>query len=124
MISKLKLSKSNSDKLLYLANKLKLRRNIVCRLALGRSLMEEESVRSLEIKDNYGFEFNRYTLTGELDLIFRSLITQHENKKISDEVYFSKYLRNHIERGIDELYSEYSKINSPVQFLLNFINKK
>lgn len=118
MISRLKLSKEVSQKLLYLSNKLKLRRNIVCRLAVGKSLTEKETVKNLEFEDSAGFEFNRYTLTGNYDGLTKALIIQHGKKKISDSEYFSKYLRSHIERGINLLYLEYNKVNSPIEFLV------
>lgn len=119
MPSKLKISKGTSKRLDYLSNKLGLRRNIVCRLAIGRSLAEKESVRNIKPTDSSGYEFNRYTLTGEYDEIFKALIIQHENKKLSDDEYFSKYLRNHLERGINLLYEEYERVNSPVEFLVS-----
>lgn len=90
----------------------------MCRLAIGRSLAEEESVKTINPKDSNGYEFNRYTLTGEYDSIFKALIIQHEGKKMHDGEYFTKYLRNHIERGVNLLYYEYERINSPVEFLV------
>ncbi len=118
MQSKLKLSKDSSSKLDSLSSKINLRRNIICRLAIGRSLVDESSVIEIEPLDNNGFEFNRYTLTGEHDNFFKLLIVQHEGIKMDDDLFFSKYLRNHIERGIEILYDEYQRINSPTEFLL------
>lgn len=118
MQNKLKLSKESSSKLDSLSQKLNLRRNIVCRLAIGRSLVDDSSVVEIGPSDNTGFEFNRYTLTGEHDNIYKLLIVQHEGKRIDDDSYFSIYLRNHIERGIEMLYDEYQRINSPTEFLL------
>jgi DNA sulfur modification protein DndE len=118
MTTKLKISMESSKRLEYLSNKLGLRRNIICRLAVGRSLAEIESVENNEPEDSAGYEFNRYTLTGEHDDIFKALVIQHEGKKLDDSLYFSKYLRNHIERGINLLFQEYERINSPVDFLV------
>ena len=119
MANKIKISKEASELLDHLSNKLDLRRNIICRMAIGRSLDEKESVKEFNPKNNVGYEFNRYTLTGEYDDIFKALIIQHEMKKLNDTQYFSKYLRNHIERGINLLYAEYERINSPIDFLVN-----
>ncbi len=119
MPSKLKISDDASKRLDYLSNKLGLKRNILCRLAIGRSMVEIESVSNIKSQDNKGIEFNRYTLTGEYDEVFKALIIQHENKKLKDACYFSKYLRNHIERGINLLYAEYERINSPIDFLVS-----
>ena len=115
MSSRLRISKKASEQLNHLSNRLELRRNIVCRLAIGRSLAEKGSVKNMKPKDSAGFEFNRYTLTGEYDEIFKALVKQHE-KKLDDREYISTFLRNHIERGIQFLYIEYQRINSPIDF--------
>ncbi|MDI6903761.1 MAG: DNA sulfur modification protein DndE [Methanocellales archaeon] len=119
--SRLKLSSDSSKQLQFLSQRLNLRRNIICRLAIGRSLRDPESVKSISPKDNDGFEFNRYTLTGDLDNIYRAMIVQHEGERIDDKVYFSTFLRNHIERGIYVLHKEYQRINSPVDFFAELI---
>jgi len=113
----MKLSKNVSTQLESLSSKLDLRRNIICRMAIGESLIIRDSVKDYRPEDITGFEFNRYTLTGEYDLIFKALITQHEKKKINDRDYILIYLRNHIERGVKLLYKEYEKINSPIDFI-------
>jgi len=77
MPTRLKISEETSKRLEYLSKRLGLRRNIVCRLAIGRSLAENESVKTVDPKDSNGYEFNRYTLTGEYDSIFKALIIQH-----------------------------------------------
>jgi len=115
MSSRLKISKKASEQLDHISNRLDLRRNIICRLAMGRSLAEKGSVKSIRPKDSAGYEFNRYTLTGEYDDIFKALVKQHE-KKMDDREYISTFLRNHIERGIQLLYIEYQRINSPIDF--------
>ena len=122
MPTKLKISEEMSEYLDYLSNKLGLRRNIICRLAVGRSLAEVKSVKDFKPKNSSGFEFNRYTLTGESDSIFKALINQHEGRKLTDDQYFPKFLRNHIERGVVLLYEEYEKINSPVDFLVGLVD--
>ena len=100
MSTRLKLSKEISAYLDNLSNKLGLRRNIICRLAIGRSLVEKEGVIEFEHEDSLGYELNRTTVAGNHDALFRALITQHEGRKLNDFEYFSHYLRNHIERGV------------------------
>ena len=100
MSEKLKISKPVSDDLDYLSRKLDLRRNIICRLAVGKSLTISKSVRDNKLEDNNGYEFNKYTLTGDKDVVYKALIIQHEKKSMNDEEYITKYLRKHIERGI------------------------
>jgi len=119
--SRLWLSSDSSKQLQFLSQRLNLRRNIICRLAIGRSLRDPESVKSTSPKDNDGFEFNRYTLTGDFDNVYKAMIVQHEGRRMYNKVYFSTFLRNHIERGIYMLYKEYQRINSPVDFFAELI---
>lgn len=118
MANKIKISTENSKQLDFLSTHLGLRRNIICRLAIGRSLIESTSVSKYEAEDNFGIEFNRYTITGNLDDIYKALVIQHEKKIMTDYEYFAKYLRNHIERGVGILYIEYLKVNSPIEFIV------
>lgn len=100
-----------------LSNKLELRRNIICRIAVTYSLTINDSIKNFKLQDSKGLEFNRVTLTGEQDKIFKALLIQHENKYIDEEEYFSEYFRKHLERGIKYLFEDYQKVNSPVGFL-------
>lgn len=124
MSNKLKISTKSSEQLEYITNRLGLRRNVVCRLAIGRSLTDPNSVKTYKAINSAGYEFNRYTLTGDYDDIFIALITQHEKRRLSDNDYFSKFLRKHIERGIDYLFKDYQKINSPVEFLMSMADNE
>lgn len=119
--TKLKLSKNAQRQLDFLSTRLGLRPNIVCRLALGRSLSVPESVKDYIPEDSAGIEFNRHTLTGDFDEIFQMLIFQHENRRIGERMYFPIFFRNHLERGIHMLYNEYQTVNSPITFLLKLV---
>jgi len=100
------------------------KRNILCRLAVAKSLTIDKPVEDYSPSDSKGLEFNRPTLTGDQDLLFKSLIIEHEKKPIDDDSFFSKYFRNHIERGINILYNEFQKINSPVDYLMKLAELK
>lgn len=101
-----------------------LRRNIVCRIAIGQSLKTPGSVSVQELENEDGFEFNRYTLTGEYDSVFMALIVQDVGENLTDQEYFQTYLRNYIEQGVATLHEEYQKINSPVEFLVGLAGAK
>lgn len=122
MKNRLRLSEKATKQLTHLSKSLDLRRNIICRIAVGKSLSIDKSAKDFKTEDSKGLEFNRITLTGDQDLIFKSLILQHEKKPIDEEIYFPQYFRNHMERGLDVLSSEYTKINSPVDFLMQLTN--
>jgi len=118
MVEKIKISNVATENLDFLSRKLDLRRNIICRLAVSKSLNISNSILNFKIEDNNGREFNKYTLTGDKDIIYKALIMQHENKKIDEEEYVTIYLRNHIERGLSVMKKEYEKINSPTDYLV------
>lgn len=124
MQTRLRISEKANNQLNHLSNRLELRRNIVCRMAVGKSLTINDSVKDYEFEDNKGPEFNRVTLTGDQDLIFKTFIIQHEGEKIDEVQYFIHYFRSHIERGLGMLYDEYKKINSPINFLLKLIQQE
>lgn len=124
MKNKLRISETATQQLTFLSNRLDLKRNIICRLAVAKSLTIDDPVENYIPADSKGLEFNRPTLTGDQDLLFKTLIAQHEKKPIDDDTFFSKYFRNHIERGIDILYNDYQKVNSPVEYLMKLAELK
>jgi|GEM_PF-419954 len=122
MSKKIIISEDTSEKLDSLSRKLGLRRNILCRLAIGKSLEDSDSVKDLEPEDSEGYEFNRYTLTGEKDDLFKALIIQHEGSGLEEGGYFTNYVRNHVERGIKELHGIFLKSSSKKDFFSKIIN--
>lgn len=95
--------------------------NILCRLAVSLSLRLKE-LPNIELKDTSGLEFNRNTLTGEFDYVYKALITQHMKREVTDEEYFPTLLNAHIERGITLLESEYKHAGNPDRFLQNLLS--
>lgn len=129
MSNKLNLSVDASDKLNDLSRMLELRRNIVCRIAVGRSLADgklefDKRTKTLDdfFDNNKGFEFNRYTLTGEYDDYFKAMIVQAQGQRITDDEYFRLYLRKHIERGVEIMYKEYQRVGSNITYLSKLAN--
>lgn len=61
--------------------------------------------------DNEGQELNRQTIFGEHDLLFKCLIICSENRAISDDEYFPRIVKAHLDRGAKLLGGEarYSK---------------
>ena len=115
MSSKMKISQKTSEKLDYLADSLRIRRNILCRMAMAVSLDQEEAP-SIEFEDSSGQEFNKPTILGTDESLFAALVTQHYGKRIPDDEMFSTYMRAEISNGIGILYALYRRVNSPVQF--------
>jgi DNA sulfur modification protein DndE len=117
MADKLKLSAQSSEKLVFLSNKLNLRRNVICRMAIGWSLAQKEPIETTISEDSNGFEFNKPTVLGSDEFIFASLSAVQNNMSIKDSIFFNVIIRNHIQRGLDGMYTIYQRTNSPVGFI-------
>ena len=116
MASKMKLSVKATSDLDEMANNLDLRRNVVCRIAIGVSL-RDRTPPDLDDSDYGGLEFNKPTIVGTDEQVLMALLTQHFNKKIDAEDFFSTYIRAEIIRGLSIMVSDYHKINSPVEYM-------
>lgn len=119
MKTKLNTSKNAEDILKSIRSRFDLRPNIICRLAITLSLKEKDSPSM--VKDSSGKEFNRITLTGDDDLLFRELIKQHEGEYITDDEYMETYLKAHIERGLKILQKNIQQSKSFDNYLINLI---
>ena len=95
---------------------------ILSKLAISMSLKRGGPLQDNDFHtDTYGLELNRQTITGEWDELYKSLIEMHEGRHISDDDYFQKYLKAHLDRGARMIYSEF-KYNS--DFLTSLLNSK
>ena len=85
----------------------------LCKIAVALAIRAQECVLDEDFKtDNDGLELNRQTITGEYDDLFKALILQKENRSISDEEYFPKYLKAYIDKGAKMLASEFKYSNN------------
>jgi len=115
MASKMKLSMEATKNLEQMASNLNLRRNVICRLALGISLGIEEPP-SIDDSDYGGMEFNKPTIMGTDEQILSALLTHHFGKKMIPDDLFSTYIRAEIIRGLSIMVSDYNKLNSPSDY--------
>ena len=120
MADKLKISKSAAEKLNTLSIRLNLKRNVVCRIAISISLSTETPVSDKIESDNEGYEFNKSTIFGPDEILFRS-VAAFVQKKHADSNQFNVIIRNHLERGLDMMANDYEKINSPVGYLTSLV---
>jgi len=116
MADKLKLSNESSDQLNNLSNRLDIRRNIVCRLALSCSLSQNEPVPNAITTDTEGYEFNKSAIIGADEVLFKALCTHVQREKVESD-FFNIIVRNHIERGLKAMDSNFQTINSPIEYL-------
>lgn len=95
---------------------------ILSKLSISMSVKSGEPLTETDFKtDSFGLELNRQTITGEWDDLYKGLIEMFEGQHISDDDYFQKYLKAHLDRGAKLIYSEF-KYNG--DFLLALLDSK
>ena len=95
---------------------------ILAKLAISQSIKSGKPLKENDFHtDTFGLELNRQTITGEWDELYKSLIEMYENKHLSDDEYFQKYLKAHLDRGARMLHSEFKYSND---FLLALLSKQ
>lgn len=84
----------------------------LCKIAIALSLHNKEEIDFNEKNvDSEGLELNRQTITGDYDDLFKALVINNVGKPLTDEEYFPKYLKYHIDRGARMLFSEFKYSN-------------
>lgn len=82
----------------------------VMRIAIGLSLKSKIDPR-IEYpeseNDHGGATYQRITITGDYDELYRALMIEHIQKEIEDKEIFPELLNSHITRGVNVLYDEY-----------------
>lgn len=82
----------------------------VMRIALGLSLKSKEDPRNEyneKNNDHGGATYQRVTITGEYDELYRALLIEQLNKEVDDSELFPELFNAHISRGVNVLYDEY-----------------
>ena len=120
MADKLKLSTHSSDQLNFLSNRLNLKRNLICRIALSVSLAKGVAMSTIIETDSDGYEFNKPTILGPDETYFKALACYIQNEPSNND-FFNIIVRNHIENGLDIMFSDYQRINSPIGFLSSYL---
>ncbi|ODG91506.1 DNA sulfur modification protein DndE [Gottfriedia luciferensis] len=121
MIHRLKLSNNTSEILKELQSSTQLTPNILARLAVGASLTNNSIPEIPNYRSNNGLEINRQTFTGEYDQIYKTLISQHAGKLLTDEEYFPTLFNAHLERGITIIQNEYKYAGNADKFYENML---
>ncbi len=82
----------------------------VMRIAIGLSLKSKVDPRidyPESNNDRGGATYQRATITGDYDELYKALMIEQINLKIEDKEIFPELYNSHISRGIDLLYDEY-----------------
>ena len=81
---------------------------ILCKLSIAMSIKSGQPLELKDFKtDSNGLELNRQTITGEYDDLYKSIVEVSEGKHLSDDEFFQKYLKAHLDRGANMIYSEF-----------------
>ena len=108
MIFKLKTSKKSMEIFEQIGQRTNLQPFSLSKIAIALSIASNIPLIDEDFKtNNDGLELNRQTITGDHDVLFKSLIISELKKPISDEEYFPKYLKAHLDRGAILLDSEF-----------------
>lgn len=117
MIFKLKTSKRTAEIFDEIGRSTSFRPYTLVKHAIAWSIREGGKIRQFNT-DNDGLELNRQTITAEYDDYFRVLIEEAEGRKLSNEEYFPKYVKAHIDRGAEYLASRYKHAGSVEKYVL------
>jgi len=78
------------------------------KIAIALSIFCDKELEENDFNtDNDGLELNRQTITGDHDNLFRAVIIYGCRHSISEEEYFPKYLKAHLDRGAKLLDQEF-----------------
>lgn len=117
MIFKLKTSQKTQQIFAEIGKSTSLKPYTLVKHAIAWSLKEQGKITSFS-SDNEGLELNHQTITGEYDDYFRVLIEQAEGRHLSNEEYFPKYIKAHIDRGAIILESRYKHAGDLDRYVL------
>ena len=122
MIFKLKTSKTTMEIFEEVGASVRLQPFALAKIAIALSIRDEKELSEKDFKtNNDGLELNRQTITGEWDELYKGLVEMFEGRHISDDDYFQKYLKAHLDRGARLLYSEFKYNND---FILSLLSEK
>lgn len=71
----------------------------LARLAMALSIAQGPLKESDFETDSAGKELNRYTVTGDEDIVYRCLVQMQEVRHLTDDEYFPLYIKAHLDRG-------------------------
>ena len=84
---------------------------ILAKLSIALSIKRGFRYVKDELEDGQGLDLNRQTITGEYDLLFKTLIEVHENRHITDEEFFPNVVKAYLDNGATLLDQEYKYSN-------------
>lgn len=117
MIFKLKTSKETAAIFEEIGRSSYLKPYTLVKHAIAWSLKEGLDVEQFR-SDSDGLELNRQTITGEYDAAFKVLVEQAAGCHLTEEEYFPRYLKAHIDHGAKILQSKYRHAGNLDRYIL------
>ena len=79
----------------------------LAKLCISLSIKNNYKYDENKLKDSLGVDLNRQTITGDYDLLFKTLIEMNEGKYLEDKLYFPNVIKAYIDNGAILLEQEY-----------------
>lgn len=117
MIFKLKTSKHTQQVFEDIGRSTSLKPYTLVKHAIAWSLQTRKPIQKFNTDTN-GLELNRQTITGEYDAFFKVLTEQVEERHLTDDEFFPKYVKAHIDRGAILLESHYKHAGNLDRYVL------
>ncbi len=117
MIFRLKTSKRTQEIFEELEARTNYKPYTLVKHAIAWSIKENTSVEGF-VSDSEGLDLNRQTITGDNEVFFKILIETIEGRGLSDEEFFPKYVKAHIDRGSELLMDMYNHAGSVDKYVL------
>ncbi len=120
MVFRLKTSKRTQDIFQELERRTNYKPYTLVKHAIAWSVKENTSVENF-VSDSDGLDLNRQTITGDNEAYFKVLIEEVEGRYLSEEEYFPKYVKAHIDRGSKLLLDMYNHAGSVDKYILQVL---
>ncbi|HRK07560.1 MAG TPA: DndE family protein [Pseudobdellovibrionaceae bacterium] len=118
--NKIKLSEEATQRMKFIKSKTQLEDWMIARLGLCLSLGDRQLVdlrKYLVQGGKDSKEYNRYTISGEFDLLFHQLILTYRDRLQIEDLDESDLMRAHLNRGIMMLGRQVRSIGDVAQML-------
>lgn len=117
MIFKLKTAKRTQEIFSEIERSTHLKPYTLVKHAIAWSLKDGTPVDKFNYDSN-GQELNRQTIMGEFDEYFKVLIEQVEGRHLTDDEFFPKFVKAHIDRGTIILESRFKHAGNMDRYVL------
>lgn len=122
MIFKLKVSAQTEAIFKSLDARASLKPYTLVKHAIAWSVREAQPLAQADFEtDSQGMELNRQTITGSYDAYFKAIIEQFENRKLSEDEFFPRYVKAHIDRGAVILNAMFNHAGSLDRYILQSV---